>query len=583
MLIFCLFGIVEALTFRDIARRVPVEFDQISKIACVDRMEACEYLVKRFVKVVYGVENVALEDAQRLIRRIRDIEGRRARLFQSPVDFELFREWRKFWGRSITPAPARQQRSYALYMEVAQVGRNDRYFEKARAYPLAAAQVHFWQRYLGLSRRRDTFSDIFSDLFHATAVVENVRIVCDDAIFKERMREEFVFDRSKDGLQALRDLCATGGSFDRISMIVESLRGGQAGPSRTESSVSFYRSLFWKYLAIYDESFYTISKAIRELPLEYAPKVKSRCMRDPGDGACVRIIGKFCLSVNPASLSLLDSFDINAVLDCFKTTYSRSSWRRQRMILRTVSIEQRQTIKREAQAAGLWGRSWVGEDSIQGIEGFEVFFDIVEDNASVDYPFWTKFVRARTASEITENFVAFYNLIALQSMKRAFRRVCELREMTALVDTSLQTNDTKRRLAAACVNPPNELNAFFELFPHSDSVKQALSQGWLPLVTTLIDLIHDELRFTYLSGVLHSRVVDSLQLGTKKRKRDRDIECPICTDELSAPIAVTPCSHRFHSRCLFLWIGPGFVKGCPMCRATLPHPAESIDQLLTHP
>ena len=46
--------------------------------------------------------------------------------------------------------------------------------------------------------------------------------------------------------------------------------------------------------------------------------------------------------------------------------------------------------------------------------------------------------------------------------------------------------------------------------------------------------------------------------------------CPICRECLECPeepVSITPCLHRFHSKCLSQWSNSSSNPACPMCRA----------------
>lgn len=57
-----------------------------------------------------------------------------------------------------------------------------------------------------------------------------------------------------------------------------------------------------------------------------------------------------------------------------------------------------------------------------------------------------------------------------------------------------------------------------------------------------------------------------------ERRKGKELEvCPICVEELRL-VRVTPCSHSFHSVCLFKWLSSsvGSNSGsCPICRSYL--------------
>ncbi|XP_060064548.1 RING finger protein 24-like isoform X1 [Ylistrum balloti] len=62
----------------------------------------------------------------------------------------------------------------------------------------------------------------------------------------------------------------------------------------------------------------------------------------------------------------------------------------------------------------------------------------------------------------------------------------------------------------------------------------------------------------------------------KKRKLPNDT-CPVCIEEFeqSEYVAICPCNHCFHMKCLLEWLR--YQNACPMCKApvqSLPSPGE---------
>lgn len=70
-------------------------------------------------------------------------------------------------------------------------------------------------------------------------------------------------------------------------------------------------------------------------------------------------------------------------------------------------------------------------------------------------------------------------------------------------------------------------------------------------------------------------------------------ECSICFDVLSKSIYVTDCQHRFHLKCILLWVNsPESNASCPLCRAEVPaervhseyakgYPGHDVDEKIT--
>ena len=56
----------------------------------------------------------------------------------------------------------------------------------------------------------------------------------------------------------------------------------------------------------------------------------------------------------------------------------------------------------------------------------------------------------------------------------------------------------------------------------------------------------------------------------KNKKRDAEVDCPICLGPLEGePTIETLCKHNFHRKCLRTWCNTNFESRCPVCRKTI--------------
>jgi hypothetical protein len=67
----------------------------------------------------------------------------------------------------------------------------------------------------------------------------------------------------------------------------------------------------------------------------------------------------------------------------------------------------------------------------------------------------------------------------------------------------------------------------------------------------------------------------------KNKKKDVDVDCPICFEPLgNEPTIETPCKHKFHRRCLRTWCTTNFESRCPICRGNI---TETCNELNPEP
>ncbi|KAL5021499.1 hypothetical protein ScPMuIL_000654 [Solemya velum] len=65
----------------------------------------------------------------------------------------------------------------------------------------------------------------------------------------------------------------------------------------------------------------------------------------------------------------------------------------------------------------------------------------------------------------------------------------------------------------------------------------------------------------------HERGYRRIKFSPKKKKKLPNDTCPVCLDEFNRKenIAVCPCYHGFHVKCLMEWLR--HRNTCPMCKA----------------
>ena len=52
--------------------------------------------------------------------------------------------------------------------------------------------------------------------------------------------------------------------------------------------------------------------------------------------------------------------------------------------------------------------------------------------------------------------------------------------------------------------------------------------------------------------------------------------CAVCQQCLNEPVSITPCDHRFHSKCLSRWSHENLQPVCPLCRGPIPLPESRL-------